>query len=139
MILAKSINRAVDALKPRAARMNSRSMKRKTCTGCYVSKFCSDECVRASLSVCVSVHARARVHGCLFCSQDCFLPSLKWVVGAFQHLSITERDEDEDEEDDEDDEEEEEGSFISSPPTRQEGTAAVLAQRQSHDATASDT
>lgn len=137
MILAKSINRAVDALKPRAARMNSRSMKRKTCTGCYVSKFCSDECVRASLSVCVSVHARARVHGCLFCSQDCFLPSLKWVVGAFQHLSITERDEDDEEE------EEEEGCFISSPPpptpTRQEGTAAVLAQRQSHDATPSDT
>lgn len=51
----------------------------------------------------------------LFCSQDCFLPSLKWVVGAFQHLSITDRDEDEEEE-----KEEEEGCFIL-PPSDETG------------------
>lgn len=109
-------------------------MKRKTCAGCYDSKFCSDECVRASFSVCAREKASAQ---CLFCSQDCFLPSLKWVVGALQHLSITERDEDEEEE------EEEVGCFISPhpppPPTSEERTAAVLAQRQSHNATLSDT
>lgn len=54
----RSINTAGDKLKLRAVRMNSRSMKRKTCICCHVSKFSSDVCVSVyvSLNVCVYVH-----------------------------------------------------------------------------------
>lgn len=49
----RSINTAGDELKLRAVRMSSRSMKRKTCIHCHVSKFSSDVCVRGSVYVCL--------------------------------------------------------------------------------------
>lgn len=51
MISVESTNIASDELKLRTVRMNSRSLKRKTCT---VSKFSSDICVKC---VCVLVLA----------------------------------------------------------------------------------
>lgn len=46
------------------------------------------------VSVCVYVYLRVyawTLISLLCSSQDCFLPSLKWVVGAFQHLSPLQR------------------------------------------------
>lgn len=68
--------------------MNSRSIKRKTCIHCHVSKFCSN----VSACMCVRSDVSSLLQPIL-----CFLPNLKWVVGAFQHLSITEKDEEKEE------------------------------------------
>lgn len=48
---------------------------------------------RAEMCVCVCVRVYADLS--FLSSQGCFLPSLKWAVGAFLHLSITEKDEEE--------------------------------------------
>ena len=42
--------------------MNSRSMKRKTCICCHVSKFSSDVCVSVCMCVCVCVRVRVCVY-----------------------------------------------------------------------------
>lgn len=95
MTSQRSRNTAGDELKLSAVRMNSRSVKRKTCICCHVSKFSSDVCVSVYVSVTVCMHTDLCS---LLSPRLCFLPSLKWVVGAFQHLSITEKDEEEVEE-----------------------------------------
>lgn len=70
----------------------------------------------------------------LYSSQDCFLPSLKWVVGAFQHLSTTEKDEEE--EVGEAEQEEDGGVAFCSETGR---NWSVLTQRHVHKETLSDT
>lgn len=88
-------------------------------------------CTCVSLSVCAST-----LISLLYSSQDCFLPSLKWVVGAFQHLSTTEKDEEEEEEEGEAEQEEDGGVTFCSKTGRNWG---VLTQRHAHEVTLSDT
>lgn len=65
-------------------------------------------------------------------SQDCFLPSLKWAVGAFLHFSITEKDEEKEE--DEEEEVERNGGVNKAGWKR-----SLLTDRHPHKHAASDT
>lgn len=77
-----------DKLKWMAVKVNSRSMKEEDpySVPCFQILF---GCVR------VYVYSDP---SCPLEPRFCFLPSLKWVVGVFQNLSITQKDEEEEKE-----------------------------------------